>query len=280
MKKIAVIPNIYKDPNLSGTKQVVKMILSSGAEALLAKEYRESGIDAKYVDTSEFGSADMLVVLGGDGTILGVAREYGEFDIPILGINHGNLGFLAEIEKTDSESFAKILNGEYTVASHMTLNVNVGKTKFNALNDAVIHRGGFSRMIEFSLYIEDKLVNSFLADGLIISTPTGSTAYSLSAGGPIADPVLEILIVTPICPHDLYSRSIILPAYKDVRITIKNAEKYEAMITIDGQTGYSLKSDEDILVSGDKKIGLVRSVDSSFYKKLRKKMFEKHNGGC
>lgn len=276
MRKIAVIPNELKDKNLSGTKKVVEMIKASGADALLGNGYRESGIDAYYVSDAELGGADMLVVLGGDGTILSAAREYGAFDIPILGINHGHLGFLAEIEKTESEGLANVLKGEYTVAKHMMLDVKVGGKSFSALNDAVIHRGGFSRMIEFLLYIDNKLVNSSLADGLIISSPTGSTAYSLSAGGPIADPELEIIIVTPICPHDLYSRSIILPAHKGVSIIIKDAEKHEAMLTLDGQTGLSLKRGEGITICGGKKIGLVRTNDSSFYEKLRRKLF---NGG-
>lgn len=277
MRTIAVIPNKYIDFNLSEIKQVVEMIKESGADALLDIEYQGSGIDARYVKHTQLTDADMLVVLGGDGTILTAAREYSEYDVPILGINHGHLGFLAEIEKSEAESFKNVLKGEYSVAKHMMLDVKVGDKSFNALNDAVFHRGGFSRMIEFSLYIDDKLVSSNLADGLIIATPTGSTAYSLSAGGPIVDPELEILIVTPICSHDLYSRSIILPVHKGVRIVIKDAVKYDAMLTLDGQIGYEIKSGEDIIVSGGKKIGLVRTNGSSFYDKLRKKIF---NGGC
>ncbi len=279
MKNIAVIPNKYKDFNLSGTKNVIDIIKASGGNPMLSEEYSDSGIDVGYVSKAEIGKADMLVVLGGDGTILSTVREYGEFDIPILGINHGHLGFLAEIEKTEDEDLISILKGDYTIAKHMTLDVSAGDKKFNALNDAVIHRGGFSRMLEFSLYIENKRVNSILADGLIISTPTGSTAYSLSAGGPIADPALEILIVTPICSHDLTSRSIILPAYRNVRITVKVAEKTDAVLTIDGQTGYNLKNDDNIYVSGGKKIGLIRTINSSFYEKLRRKMYENRNGG-
>ncbi|OQB15946.1 MAG: putative inorganic polyphosphate/ATP-NAD kinase [Firmicutes bacterium ADurb.Bin193] len=278
MKKIAIIPNRNKDSDLSVAGRVAGLIKESGAEALILREYNLNGIDVRYVDREGLADADMLVVLGGDGTILSAAREYGDLGIPLLGINLGHLGFLAEIERTEEDTLCDILKGNYTVAEHMTLDVSVGGERFTALNDAVIHRGGFSRMLEFSLYIDDKLVNSVLADGLIISTPTGSTAYSLSAGGPIADPVLEVLIVTPICPHDLYSRSIILPVYKDIRISVRDAVKSGAYLTMDGQCGYELKANEDVSVSGGKKISLVRAYGSSFYEKLREKIFEKQDG--
>ena len=279
LKKIAVIPNKNKDLNLEGTKQIVDMIMASGIEALLENEYRESGINARYVDKSEFAGADMLVVLGGDGTILTAAREYGMYNVPLLGINHGRLGFLAEIEKTDTDSFLKVIKGEYNIAYHMMLKVKIGDLGFCALNDAVIHRGGFSRMLEFSLSIDKKHVTSILADGLIISTPTGSTAYSLSAGGPIADPALEVLIVTPICSHDLHSRSIILPSCKDVQISLKGSKSCRAYLALDGQNRYDIKGEENIIVSGGDKIGLVRTNDSSFYEKLRMKFYNKQNGG-
>ncbi len=280
MRRIAVIPNKIKDPDLSATRNLVETIKSCGARPILPSAYQNSGIGADYGGTGELGRSDMLVVLGGDGTILAAAREFAESEAPILGINYGHLGFLAEIERTEDIDFVSILNGDYTVARHMTLNVTAGGERFCALNDAVIHRGSSSKMLEFSLYIDDNRVNTILADGLIISTPTGSTAYSLSAGGPIADPALEILIVTPICPHDLSSRSIILPAYKDVCIAVKTAPQSEAVLTVDGQNGCSLKSGDEVAVGGGKKIGLVRTKHSSFYEKLRRKLYENRNGGC
>ena len=276
MKQIAVIPNEIKDKDLKSTRRVVKLIQESGITALLSDEYKQSGIDATFVSKEQLGMAQMIVVLGGDGTLLATAREYFQYDIPILGINHGHLGFLTEIEKDEEKRLKEILSGKYSIAKHMTLSVKTGDgTVYNALNDATIHRSGVSRMLAFSVYVGDERVNSFLADGLIISTSTGSTAYSLSAGGPIVDPTLEVLIVTPICPHDLYTRSIILPAQKDIRIFVDNADEREAMLTLDGQVGCKLRTGEALIISGSKKIDLVRTIDSSFYRKLRKKLFEK-----
>lgn len=280
MKKISVLPNKHKELNLESISQIVSMITESGAKALMDNDFKQSGIEAEYVDNSELGNADMLVVLGGDGTILGAAREFCPYKIPVLGINHGRLGFLAEIEKSDEESFRKVLRGEYTVEKHTMLDINIGEKSFCALNDAVIHRGGFSRMLKFVLYIEDIAVNEIMSDGLIVSTPTGSTAYSFSAGGPIVDPSLDVLLVTPICPHDLNSRSIILPSHKTVRIVIEEAESNESMLTIDGQTGHMLSNGDEIKINGGGKVGLVRAEGSVFYEKLRRKLFNKNNGGC
>ena len=280
MKRISIIPNKHKEVDMESVAQIVSIINENGATALLGKEYEHSGIGAEYVESAQLGDADMLIVLGGDGTILGAAREFCPYRIPVLGINHGSLGFLAEVEKSERESLIKILKGQYTVDQHIMLDVRVGDKAFCALNDAVIHRGGFSRMLKFVLYIEDIAVNEIFSDGLIISTPTGSTAYSFSAGGPIVDPSLDVLIVTPICPHDLNSRSLIIPSSKTVRIVVKEAQENESMLTIDGQLGHTIESGDEIVVKGGGKVGLVRAEGSIFYEKLRRKLFNKSNGGC
>ncbi|NLB80252.1 MAG: NAD(+)/NADH kinase [Clostridiaceae bacterium] len=275
MKRIAVIPNTYKDKNLEGTKQAVSIIKSAGIVPMLDEQYKGCGIEAEYVEKTEFSKADMLVVLGGDGTILSTVSEYGIYDIPLLGINHGRLGFLTEIEKADGDSLLNVLKGEYTVQWHMMLDVAVGAERFNALNDAVIHRGNSSKMLQISLYVEDALVSCAKSDGLIIATPTGSTAYSLSAGGPIADPVLDVIIATPICPHNLHSRSIIVPANKKVKVCIEKDKRQQPVLIIDGQKQYPIIDDEEIVITGGSKIGLVRTRGNSFYEKLRRKLYLK-----
>jgi len=274
MKKISIITNRNKDKDYSATKIIAQMITDCKMIPVMSEEHRESGIVADYVDKTELANTDMIVVLGGDGTLLSAARDFCEYDVPILGINYGHLGFLTEIEKEDKQKFEEILMGKYIKSQHMTLCVDIDGKRMNALNDAVIHRGGFSRMLEFSIYIDDEFVNSASADGLIISTPTGSTAYSLSAGGPIVDPTVEVLLITPICPHNLSSRCIIVPAGKRIKIEIINAEEHETMLTLDGQIGYELGKDASIIFTGGKKINLVRINNSSFYKKLKDKMFE------
>ena len=280
MKKVSVFPSRHKAFDPESAAQAVKIIQENGAVALLSVDYEYSGIDAEYVENSELGNTEMLVVLGGDGSILGAAREFGHCNVPILGINHGRLGFLAELEKSDAEGFKKILQGDYTVNNHAMIVIEVGGKSFFALNDAVMHRGGFSRMIDFVIYVDDKPMGNIISDGLIVSTPTGSTAYSFSAGGPIADPALDVIIITPICPHDLNSRSIILPMDKTIRIVVKDVEKSKSVITIDGQLAHMLDDGEEIIIKRGGKVGLVRSKGSIFYDRLRKKLFEKNNGGC
>ncbi|MCK9478509.1 MAG: NAD(+)/NADH kinase [Firmicutes bacterium] len=273
MNKIAVIPNEYKDKKLEGTKQAISMIHSAGLVPLLDAQYKDTNINARYVEKTEFGNADMLVVLGGDGTILSAAREYGHYNIPFLGVNYGQLGFLTEVERADDNSFLKVLNGEYVIEPHMMLDVVAGNDKYCALNDAVIHRDGFTKMLDISLYVEHKHISTVRSDGVVIATPTGSTAYSLSAGGPICDPLLEVIIITPICPHNLHSRSIIVPGHKDVEVRVKEPEEHRASLTIDGQKAHCIKNDEEIIITGGRKIELVRTGENLFYEKLRKKLY-------
>ena len=275
MKKVAVIPNTYRDKNLDGTRQTVGIIQSLGIIPMLDRQYENSGINAEYVEGHEFSTAEMLIVLGGDGTILSAVSEYGVHDIPLLGINHGQLGFLTEIEKTDTQGLVRALRGEFYIEWHMMLDVEAGNKSFGALNDAVIHRGGFARILETSLYVEGQLVSCAKSDGIIISTSAGSTAYSLSAGGPIVYPSLEVILATYVCPHNLHSRSIVLPASKEIRVVMHSAEKQHSTLTIDGQKSCEIKDGDQVTIKKGGAIGLARINSNSFYDKLRKKLYLK-----
>ncbi|NMB35727.1 MAG: NAD(+)/NADH kinase [Firmicutes bacterium] len=221
---------------------------------------------------------DMVIVLGGDGTFLRVARELAYTDLPMLGINLGHKGFLAEIEVEKlSFSLQQLINGNYQLEERMMLQTEIiraGKSFASAicLNDVIISRGPFSRIIELDTYINNDFLESYPGDGVIIASPTGSTGYSLSAGGPVVHPALNVLVVTPICPHLLYQRSVIVD--KDDLVTVTIATEYaDIFLTLDGQEGFALNYNDRIRVKkAECAAKVITFADSNFYKLLHDKL--------
>ena len=263
MKNIVIITNIDKDPNLTYTNKL---------KALISDKYnvRCDTEPEKYAEA--ISGADVLIVLGGDGTILTCAGNAARFGVPILGINLGTLGFLAEVEKSEAEkAISALLSGEYTVEERFMLEATVlrdGEEVYHncALNDFVLSRSSFRRMISTNVYVENSHVASYDGDGLIVSTPTGSTGYNLSAGGPIVDASLFAAVITPICPHSNFSSSIVVPADKVVRVCVKDSFSKQSMLTTDGQHGFELEcSDEVIIKASSSKAKLIKVHDRSFY---------------
>jgi NAD+ kinase len=220
---------------------------------------------------------DMIVVFGGDGTILSVARLVGSRSVPILGVNLGGLGFITEISKDEvCGGMNNILSGKYSFEERIMLIADVyrnGKKlkQHNALNDIVLHKSALARMIELDIHINNKYVTTFKADGLIISTPTGSTAHSLSAGGPILYPTLESFLMTPICPHTLTSRPIVLPDAFTLDISVKKGD--DVYLTLDGQEGLPLKVNDKVKIKkADYKTRFLHLHDRDYFKVLRTKL--------
>lgn len=220
---------------------------------------------------------DLLLVMGGDGTILSVVRSMREFDVKIFGINTGHLGFLSEIPPVQiNQTLAKIFKGEYTLDPRLMLHVEVyrdGKKvkKFHALNEAVISQGSLARLINLRTRVNKRKLTTYHADGLIIATPTGSTAYSLSAGGPIVYPGMDAIILTPIAPHSFTQKPIVIPADKKIEITVEDKGK-KIMLTIDGQESMVLQYNDEIRIRKDGVAQFVRLPSESFFKTLRKKL--------
>jgi NAD+ kinase len=221
---------------------------------------------------------DILVVVGGDGTLLSVLRQAGEKEIPILGVNLGGLGFLTEI--TQEELFPvleNVLQGKFRTHDRVTLLASVIRrgeqvAAFRALNDAVINKGALARIITLKTRINGEYVATFRADGLILSTPTGSTAYSLSAGGPIVYPSLNTMILTPICPHTLTNRPIIIPDHVVVRTTLES-ESEEVFLTLDGQVGFPMEKSDTVEVKrSPSKVLLIESPYKGYFEVLRTKL--------
>jgi NAD+ kinase len=283
MAKVGIVVNLTKDVGLKLTSSIIKWLEKNKCEVLLSE------ITASQLNRPELGFApvdmykhsDFLIVLGGDGTLLGVARQTLWLQTPILGVNMGHLGFITEVEKEDVfEALERIINGNFEVEERMMLEAIVIKDDvqmetFYCLNDIGITKGTLSRIVTLKAYIDSNFVDTYSGDGLLISTPTGSTAYSLSAGGPIVSPDVSVLIMTPICPHSLSSRSLVV-SDKEV-ITVDIADNYqEVYLTCDGQQGYKLKSGDKVIIKkAPFTARLVKVCNRSFYDVLRTKLKER-----
>ena len=281
--KLGIIPNLIKDKNLNITRSILYWFANKDIELLLESDiakkldYRNDG----YSRNELYSASDIIIVLGGDGTILNIARQSSQYNVPLFGINLGHLGFLAESEISDMYlSLEKIINGDYIIEKRMMLEASVKDggdelKELLALNDVSITKGMLSRMITFSVFINDSFFELYSADGIVISSPTGSTAYSLSAGGPIVSPELNVLVITPICPHTLHNRSIVVSEKDEVRIEICE-ENSEVMLSVDGQDSYKLNPGRVVMVRSSSCVtNLVKLKQRSFFDVLRRKISER-----
>ncbi|MCE5281465.1 MAG: NAD(+)/NADH kinase [Deltaproteobacteria bacterium] len=279
IKKVGIIANISKEKSPACTASLRDWMAARGLEV-----YLEEGIAAKIgaspgVDRKKLGSlVDLLVVFGGDGTMLRTARLVRDRDVPIVGINLGGFGYLTEVNLGEMYSALDvILAGDFQVEKRMMLDVEVsgGEEAFRegtVLNDVVINRGSLSRIVELETAVDGKYLTTFKADGLIISTPTGSTAYSLSAGGPIVFPELNAVVINPICPHTLTNRPILLPGNSVIRVTLWTAEE-GATLTLDGQVSFNVKSGDTMTIRQSGHVTtLVSSPHRSYMEILRTKL--------
>lgn len=272
MPTAAILTNKNKDPGSEVTKKVAG-ILSQKYDILLSSDYDSDNIEVMYQ------KADVIVVLGGDGTILGAARYASVYNTPILGINLGNLGFMAVAEPNAiDEALDLFLKGKYETERRFMIDACITRTNgettcVTALNDIVVTRASYQRMVAFDVKVNGDHLASYQGDGLVVSTPTGSTAYSMSAGGPVVDPCLDVCIITPVCPHTMASKPVIVPGNAEIEIRFKSTFDDMAMITADGQAGIGLSEGDIIRINGsDKTTGLIKLSDMSFYKLLHLKL--------
>lgn len=222
-----------------------------------------------------FADLDFLATLGGDGTLLRASRVAGPAGVPILGVNLGRLGFLTSVSLEDlGGALDAIAHDRHSIDERMALDVGVagGSERYYALNDAVVHKGGFARIAAYRVRVGEELAGAYAADGVIVATPTGSTAYSLSAGGPILEPSVRALVVTPICPHTMAVRPLVVPAETEVSIEVVGRSD-EFILTIDGQVGGPLTMGDRVFVRPARDlVRLVRLPEQSFYETLRLKL--------
>ena len=246
-------------------------------EPFLEKEIAEvAGKDASLDDPNKI---DALITLGGDGTLLRGARFLDGHDIPILGVNLGRVGFLTSCQSEDFEPALKHLaGGEYVAQPRMALSARAisseGETRkqWRALNDFVLHKGGFARVVRLNVFVDGESIGTYAADGVVISTPTGSTAYSLSAGGPVVVPTVESIIITPVSPHTLGIRPLVIPP--DGEVTVEaNESPTELLVTVDGQVGTKFVKGEKLKVRrADNPVRIVRFPGTTFFERMRAKL--------
>lgn len=221
------------------------------------------------------GACDLLIVFGGDGTFLGIARKVHALNVPLLGVNLGHLGFLVDLDqKAVRENLENILNGEYTRENRFLLSMRINEELMSlAMNDVVIHKTQLSRLIELDVNVNGEYLTSYRADGLIFSTPTGSTAYSLSTGGPIIYPTLPAILIAPICPHTFSHRPIVLPSSSAITIQHHPSMEKPVNVTCDGQELFTLKKEDRLSINSNEfDITLIHPLEYSFFSILKEKL--------
>ncbi len=221
---------------------------------------------------------DIIIVLGGDGTLLSIARLIGDHDVPIVGVNLGSLGFLTEVILEEMyDTLENIYRNEFATSQRLLLTAYVTReeeriAEYSALNDVVITKSALARVIDLETCINQQYVSTYKADGLIIGTPTGSTAYNLSAGGPIIYPDMHALVMTPICPHTLTNRPIVIPDTSEIEVTLKS-ENEDVFLTLDGQVGFALRSQDVVhLKKAEHMIRLILPSERNYFEVLRTKL--------
>jgi NAD+ kinase len=279
MKHIAVFAKVH-DPRCQGVAiELFNWLKSRDCEPLieahLARHLGCPGVSADEIPSR----ADLVIVLGGDGTLISTARTIGERDIPILGVNLGSLGFLTEIALDELyPALEQCLAGDFRVSERVMLHAVVERDGCEiasnlVLNDVVINKGALARIVDLKTKVDSFDLTTFKADGLIISTPTGSTGYSLSAGGPIINPSMNCVVITPICPHTLTNRPIVISDNSVVSVTVNSLDDEDIYLTLDGQVGLELRSGDTISVRrADHTAKLVMSKNRDYFAVLRAKL--------
>ena len=274
MERFLIVTNDGKDTEQTVTRQVVKLLEEAGKACILCQKDENK----KIIESSVPKEVDCAVVIGGDGSLIEVARLFWEKDIPILGVNMGTLGYLTEVEVGGIDAAVRQLAaGDYVLERRMMLKgiFEDGRSDVS-LNDIVVSRKGELHIIHFRLYVNGELLNDYEADGVVLSTPTGSTAYNLSAGGPIVEPTASLIVITPICSHALNTRSIVLSSDDEIVIEIgpgRNGSREEVYVAFDGADAVSLKTGDKVTVrKSSASTTMIKLSKVSFLETLRGKM--------
>jgi len=282
LKKFGLVVNLNKKGVQRFVEQITCWLEERDCQVMIKEDTaRMIGLSRLAVSQEQlFDQAQCIIVFGGDGTMLWTARKVAQAGTPLIGINMGHLGFLTEIDVPEAlVDLSKILAGQYFVEERMMLEAAVyrdGTTVEHAvgLNDVVISKGAIARLIQMDTYVNDYFVNKYHADGLIIASPTGSTAYSLSAGGPLVSPDHDLILLTPICPHSLWARPVVTAPDSVIKIAVLS-DGGAVTLTIDGQYVFSLRQNDEIVVrQAPQKAKFLRITGRNFFEILRKKLKE------
>ena len=270
---VAVIPNLDKRGSSETVEKIADFFKECGIIAYLPDDICCAGYEHAPIDEL-YKIADVIITIGGDGTIMRFAKRAAHDGKPVLGINAGRVGYLANIEQNEYNLLSKLATGEYTIEERMMLKVTVKENdnvigEYEALNDAVISSGYLSRIIDVTASVDGGDVITYHADGLIAATPTGSTAYSMSAGGPVIDPTMKCFCLTPICSHSLAAKPILIGGEKKIKLKAYSKKRTDIFLSIDGRKVVPVKPFTEIYISeSENLVKLVRINDRSFYKTL------------
>ncbi len=283
--KAVLTPNPYRDRNFKLVEQAVAILQNAGVETRICLPFDvdksfELPKDMKFYDLHrEIKNADVLICFGGDGTILHSSKIATRHHVPILGVNMGTMGFMAELEASELPLLANLAKGDYKIEKRMMLRVTVqndGRELFDemALNDAAITKGAIARVIQVSVSCDGVEASSFSGDGVIVSTPTGSTAYSMSAGGPIVEPSAHNIIITPICAHAIHAKGIVTAPWRTITIQLGKLGRRNAFLSVDGGRAFRLNVGDTVTVrKADQETRLIRLKQTSFYEILNNKFY-------
>ena len=282
--KIAIIVNLSKQKAITCADSICELLAEKGARLFALSEcedYLSFGSITYFSDINVmFGYCDVAITVGGDGTIIHAAKYAACADIPLIGVNVGRLGFAADLEADDIGALSLLLSGDYVIDKRILLDIEVqsrGPSKhYLAVNDAVIAHGQLSKIVDFSLCLNGEESSKYRADGLLFATPTGSTAYSLSAGGPIISPQMDCILMTPVCPHSLFSRSVLFEGGSTLSVSAKIPDGCSCVLTVDGEVNINIgEADRVIIRKSDQKLKLISINKLNFYRKLNRKLKER-----
>ena len=281
---ISVFPNLNNNGVSELAFDVIKILTDGGADVYVQNEYKPifKATKAKFENFDKAMSlCDCAIAIGGDGTTLNIAKKAAFLNKSALGINAGRLGFMSGIERDELSLLTKLINKEYIIDERAMLKATIEKdgevlSSHHCLNDIVVSRGNFARLIDVTITCDGRSVSNMRSDGVIISTPTGSTAYSMAAGGPVVSPEADCIIETPICPHSLMDRSIIFSADKELIVTANNDQNNSPIMTVDGQEAVNLTPGCQIHIKkSDITTKLIKLKPENFYEVLNKKIIER-----
>ena len=282
--KTAIIVNLTKEKAITCAARIIEILSSAGAELVMPSECAPwfKGSEVTFAETVEklFEICDLAVTVGGDGTIIHAAKFAARAAVPLIGVNVGRLGFAADVEPEEIEDLKKLVSGAYITEERLLLEIEVqkpsGSSRYLAVNDAVVTHGQLSKIVDFTLSLNGEAISQYRADGLLFSTPTGSTAYSLSAGGPILAPTMECILMTPVCPHSLFSRSVVFDADASLCVRVKIPANCSCMLSIDGEKNIEITEADRVYIRRSAlKLKLLSIENRNFYRKLNEKLKER-----
>ncbi len=287
MKRFVLTPNPYRDKGFRCALYAERVLRSAGAQTRICLPFDidrnfdlPTGVKLHDLDES-LRQCDAMICFGGDGTILHASKQVIRHNVPILGVNVGTMGFIAELESGELDLLRRLVDDQYTLDQRKMLYVEVrrgGNTIFTdtALNDAVVTKGAVARVLQLSVQCDGTECYRVSGDGVIVATPTGSTAYCMSAGGPIVEPSADNIIITPICAHALQSKSIVLSGSRTVTVQVGSIGRKNAYLSVDGGRAFRLNAGDQVVVKmSDKRTNLIRIKDTTFYQIVNKKFRDK-----